>query len=535
MRKITAVILCLFLFLTVAGCRDNTEIIEHGEGILNIRVWEGGFGTKWLDNLIDAYVSENPEIKVNKYSSTLREQVANDLGADVGSQKYDLFFQDSGTAVKYASGYTGSIAGLNGQNALVSLNDVYNSTCEGENVSIKDKINDYFLDVYNYDDNYYLMNWGITSFGFTYNTSLINQSEIPYTTNELVALCQNLKGRGISPLIIFGDASYYQELFIDYWGQYQGADEFNKFFEGKAYDEESGTYIYSPDIFKQKGRLRSLEVIEELLKYDNGYVSTDSVAKSYQVSQKDYFQGTAAMMLNGGWLENEMSDLFPDGPQTVSGESFEIDIMNKPVISSLVEKLEYRSGENYMPDTMLSDIVAAIDGGAEEYQGVSEKDFMTIKTARTSSFIGGLYHAAVVPTSSNNVTLAKDFLKFMYSNKGIKAYCKAASGALLPVKDISIIDSSVTSDYSKLLMTNLNMLPSMSYYAQRLDYVFANMTNLDVLKCVSQKGYLEKLFASQNSKDRLTAQQIYDYDYSYYTSNNGTAWTLLLQNAGIIK
>ena len=104
--------------------------------------------------------------------------------------------------------------------------------------------------------------------------------------------------------------------------------------------------------------------------------------------------GKAAIYPCGAWLENEMSEFYESGTAPV-------DYMTTPVISAIVETLEYRNGGGYMSDEMLSAIITAIDNGADSYEGVSANDFAKIESARKMHYYEGFISTIVCPSFSD--------------------------------------------------------------------------------------------------------------------------------------
>lgn len=474
---------------------------DGGDKALNIRVWDGGYGTDWAYAVAEEFEKEY-DIEVNVKGSSLRNQLSAEMQtAEYKNQQYDLYFTD---------------IMIRKTELLTDLSDVYSYTPAGEDKTIAEKFHSDVDKYYkNADGTYYYMPWGIGYTTLTYNADLITEDMVPNTTDELAALCETLKGQGKYAFTFGNDTNYWDMPFMEWWAQYEGLDKYNLYYNGKL--EADG--IYTSDVIAQQGRLRSLEVLEELLGYENGYTDPASSSLGFMSAQKNYFEGKAAMMYNGSWLENEMSNLFPNGCP------FTLNIMKMPIISSIIERLDTISD-----DATLSAVVDYVDGkaGATLPAGVSEDDVAEIRRAR-NIYNASTGHQVILPKSAHHVENAKTFLKFLYSKKGVNAYMQNSNGSNLMITG-EMYDAAWVNSLSPLQKSVLNMLNS-----DTIEYATTPVTPLTLAGLGYRKTttYLELLFCSQNAKDRMSAQEIYQYDIDYYTGNNGKNWNTLLTDAGI--
>ena len=79
-------------------------------------------------------------------------------------------------------------------------------------------------------------------------------------------------------------------------------------------------------------------------------------------------------MVNGDWLENEMSSYLLSHPQ-------DIGMMRAPVVSEIIGKLA-----TVNTDAKLSEVVKAVDEGKTSVEGVSAEDFETVRQARLMGY-----------------------------------------------------------------------------------------------------------------------------------------------------
>lgn len=503
------VVSCISLFT-----RRGSDGIE---GELNVKVFQGGFGTDYLTNVTEEMERQNPNLTINVTPDPLRDKILGDLTASRDLQKYDIYFVDFSMAFDFAKTpyYIPEE-----EHFLVDITDVYNYKWAGEERSIGEKMQESFREYLKIDDSYYFISWGVCAYGLLYNTEYISDEELPNTTDELIELAKKLKNvDNITPIVFSGKEDYWNQAFYSWWAQYEGLDEFNNFFEGKVNGE------YSSDVLRQTGRLKSYEVCEALLYYPNELIDQKSTGYEYIEAQNEFLNGNAAIMSNGTWLENEMSKIFSDG------FPYEIDMMKMPVISAITEKCNSLDGG----DEELSALITAIDNNDKSLTGegysVTQEDYDRVYRARNAMYLGGECNFAMIPSTGKNPELAKELLKFMYSDEGIRLYTEACSGSMLPVTGYDFSENEVVKEkYSTLQKTSLDAVANLEWFV------------IDREKTIFQDGHLrpalrqtslESLLGSKYAGDRMTAQQMYDESINFYTADNERQWQLLLQQKGI--
>ena len=506
-KKAIAGVCCLCTAFSMVGCggggdnftSENVDL-ENGilSGSLNIRVWEGGFGLKWLDNVIDAFNDKYPDVTIKVDPSVERMQVFGDITGK--GSKYDLVFQDA-----RLMDYT---------DCLEPLDDVYAYTNKGESVAVGDKLFDLYRECLNYKGSYYQIPYAVGTYGIVYNSDYISDSEVPVTTDELIALCANLKSASLTPIIFSGETGtgYWDFAYATWFAQYEGRDAYWASLSGQIIDE-NGEKKYDPSTAYLQGGLEAMQVCEDLLWYQNGYIETSSTGLQFIIAQRDFLKGKAAMMYNGSWLFNEMELMFPNGTD------YDFKMMKMPVISSIVDKCTTIDN-----DAELSSLIKAIDAGATSFSGVNEVDFETVKAARNFYYAGAEGATAGIPINARNKQIAKEFLKFMYSEAGIEAHADAKVGCVLPVKDINMAiptDNTFTETTYSIMLNN--------------EVFFNNAVMAVTPYCTdTAAGMIEKQFGSQNSADRTTAADSFAAKKTLWTANdNEKFWNELISKGYI--
>ena len=511
LKKAMAGVCCLCTAFSLCACGGGenfqSEVVDLENdilsGTLNLRVWDGGYGLKWLDNVIVEFNEKYPDVEIDVDESTERQQVFGDVTGK--GNKYDVIFSESILA-DYA------------EECLEPIDEVYNYTNKGESQSVKDKIIPLYLNYLNNRGHYYQIPSYVGAYGIVYNGDHIPDSDVPVTTEELKALCNKLKS-SVKPFIFSGETgtNYWNYLYSTWYAQYEGRDAYSAALSGQII--ENGEYKYDPKSTYLDGGLKAMQVCEDLLWYENNNIVTSSTGLQFIIAQRDFLKGQAAMMYNGSWLFNEMELMFPDGPES------DFKMMKVPVISAITEKCTTISN-----DAELSALVKAIDAGETALTGtgyeVNEADFATVKAARSFFYAGSEGATGVIPINARNKQLAKRFLSFMYSEKGIKAHASAKVGNILPVKD-----------FNENLSLDDNTFMETAYGILLNNEVFFNNPVIAVpATCEAVlAGSIEKQFGSQNASDRTRAVDSFNAKKTLWTANDNEKFWNTLISMGYIK
>lgn len=542
-QKIVGLCMATCLSLSIfAGCgADSDDKNEYAEvianvtvdnesnlnGTLDIMAVDLGYGVSMFKAFQYGFEKKYPNVKVNLKTNTLREKVTIENYQGPGHLNYDIFFNTNGADVLEKL-HNSPISGY--PIMFASLDDVYNSTPKGETKPIKDKFLDNYIDQYMYEDgHYYLADWATGLGALYYNVDKFTEKgyAVPVTSDDLYLLCKQIKNDGLKPFIVT-DTEYWHMLFYNFWAQYEGLDAYENYHKGI----DSATGKISSSVVRQKGRLRALETIEEYLDYGTGFTTEESQGQTFMKNQSDFFQGKALMYYSGTWLENEMSQLFPNGAD------YTLDIIPNLVCSAISEKLSYYEDGNTdfyaltaakrsAYDEKLKQTIAFIKNGktGTKPEFVNDADIEYVETVmQYRSLCGG--HVANIPAYAEDVELAKQFLIFIYSDEGIEVYAKSGAPSILPIKNSAIIieDDTRAERATKTEYKN-GFTPIMQMQYTKLCY-------LGGFSALGNYVTLESQFGKHNPSDRKTAQQIFDLLVNQYT--NETTWNDILRNAGYI-
>lgn len=490
---------CLSFFTSCGKSEDNPET-------LYIHINRAGNGDAFVYALAEKF-TEIYGNKVEINSVPLNEVTRVKLKAGPKGNNVDLFMSIDQVFDLINMGEN-AIPGYD--TIFADLSDVYDSFGYRSDVKVKDFMTKQVYDFYTTGGKQWIIPYVENVVGLVYNEEILKSAgitKLPRTTDELAEVCEVLKAHDIISFTYPGRYDYWSNIYTAWWMQYEGKENIDLFFQGKDYD---GTY--SVNCYKQPGRLYALEVLERLLKPSNGYADRNANTYEFTQAQVNYLEGNAAMMPTGDWLENEMRENFKD-------EKLNIKMMRTPVISKLGEKLG-------IDDETLRNIVDFADGATASRPDVDDNIIETVKKAR-SCLAGGTASAqAFIPSYSNAVTLAKNFLKLMYSPLGEEIFLKSTHGLTLPVHyDYTKCDA--YDSFSVFQKSTLKLHQDTTFYMNSKKHPLFYAGGLTAFYVDS--GCLEKNLGTNSKVDLTTARDLYVADIEYYS----TRWESIMAQAGV--
>lgn len=433
-RVFAALLAAILVAMTFSGCGSNKEQAGNSATDIEINYWNSGLGTAWLDAVIAAFEAEHPEYNVT-YTAT----------ADAAATVAPFGISDTDTVDLYLA------LKLYNLDYMEPLDDVLNYTVPGESKSIAEKFDPAYLSFEeSADGQHYTLTYGGGIIGIIYNKTLFDQAgitQLPRTTDELASVCDTFYSEGIAPFCHFKPSGYWTWMSEAFFVQYSGMDYYlNTFYASK---DENGVSP-SKEVFKNKdGRYETLRAYEKFLTPD--YVLAGSNSSEHVTMQTKFISGQAAMMANGSWLANEMAS-------AGSADSFEM--MLTPVISSITDKLTTVKKESDLRKLIsaIDDVVSGKKDISEFADGenyivdgisVSAADWEYVRKARYTMAANYAGESAFIPSYSNAKDGAKEFLKFLYSDAGIKVYSDALN-MIMPINlDQGEVDISGWSHFEK--------------------------------------------------------------------------------------
>lgn len=499
LKKITALFLATVMTLSLAACgggdKDDKKKPNHNGGKeVEISYWNSGMGTDFLDAMCKAFNEKQSDWYVY-YNATASSKA---LTATYPLPDVDTIDLYMGTGTSDGS-------------YLTTLDDVLESTADGDKKSIKEKFDASHLDsVVASDGHYYQLTWGGGSLAMIYNKALFKKAgikEAPRTTDELAVACDTLLENGITPMTHFMDenGNTYWEYAEEVWhAQYDGYDYYRNTFY--ACKDEAGNSPSKDVLTKKDGRYQVLKAMEKFVTPE--YILAGSNSQDHITMQTKFLNQDIGIMVNGSWVSNEME---------TTGNMGDFGVMKTPVISSITDKLT-----TVKSDTLLRQLISAIDSVSDGTKDISEyksgdgyvvngkqisaADWEYVKVARGMVAVNYPQQTLFIPSYSDAIDGAKEFLKFYYSDEGQKIFAEHLHFTLPIELSEGEIDKS---DWNSFEVEMDNVFQSAEIY------VCQYMKNrhpifLDGGARPFASYNFVSLFCTSNANDRVTADEAWD-------------------------
>lgn len=491
MRKFTRIMataLATISAFTMVACGGGKG---EGENVCEIKALISGYDVEWLGEMVTAFNAafkdEGYEVKVTLTDS--------DIGAaqEILSPKRnttDLYFE--GNNINTLIERSRSVLGRNGGALLEDLTDVLDSKAinaqgqeEGEN--IRDRIDPKVLEMCKYSgtltgfDGYYGLPQTKSATGVYINKKVL--VEKGYSTDDLLTTNGLLKVISeLAPANPLDETAFFPVAWSGlkapgYWdylaqvlfAQYTGLTNYDNFWDFIPQTgtlEDNGYTVYS-----DQGILEALNVVEELENKDLAVPGTSSM--DHIGAESRVFTGKSLMVVSGDWIYTEMKKDFGQYLNDVIA-------IKTPVLSSLGVKLclcgkTHQELENETLndcadcETLLKAIVKHIDDNTLTDEqiatevGVSAEKVVTIRERR-GYYFGQASVGIAIPSYANAKSVAKKFIRFMYSSDGIKIYQKNTHD-WLAVSEIEKVDTSTLSEIDRLIYEKKNLDNSIALHA----------------------------------------------------------------------
>lgn len=517
--KILSLLLCLTIGLFTAcnpAADVNNDVVD--ENNLNIMILIKGYGVNWCKNLAREFENKNPGVKVHVEDVYITTSISTSMQKGKAKNDTDLYFVvENGQSASLVEAYAPRDGGL------YDLTNLYNTVIPGESKTFGEKMNASIKDQFNINGKYYTFPWATSSMGIFYNETVLNNVlgennwSIPNTSDELIELGDAFKNKENNKFLLYCGTldSITNAMFLSWWAQYEGLNNYNMFWKGQYFDEVEGEISgNSNKIFTQQGRLEAMKVCETLCRPDNGYAvpyASSRGEQEYRTYQTQFFTSSNkyALYPGGDWLFNESGT---DSNSTVK-------MMKTPVISSIINKCL-----SIEDDDELSALITAIDSGSTDLVGtgynVEQEDYDRIKEARTIVSSNANLQLGFIPSYANAAGLAEKFLLFMASDEGLQIFKNSVVGGFAPFE--CDYETGTFNEYEKSVLNVIkdanfvqNSLMNPLFYKTGIFSVTTPSSNMDIAFNVAQ-----------GTGTYRTAQQFYDYFVNTY---NAEAWKTVLK------
>lgn len=343
---------------------------EFSNKNLSIAIFQGGYGASYWEEIINKFEAAYPGVKVTmninpKIGEIIRPQIVS------GNVPDFLSITDSEPS--------GLVKSMIKEKALMDITDVFNEKALDKDTVLKDMMLPGFLESTKFapykDGKIYLAPFNAGAMGLVYNKNLFEKKgwKVPETWDEFFALQKELDKP--ENYLVNADGSKTKRALFTYQGIYPSYLEellWPAVASAAGKDAIDKLSSYSEGSFKNGNVKKVLDVFAKIGK--DGYLMNGTVALNHTQSQADMMMGKSLFIVNGNWMENEMKD----SPRE---KDFQFGMAAAPTFSASDKKYVLSSYEQFS-----------------------------------------------IPAKAKNPELAKEFLKFLYTDESVKLFAEKANG-----------------------------------------------------------------------------------------------------------
>lgn len=476
-RKLLSVAFSVFLICimiisgTACGIGEREEVNEDA-AVLNVINYDGGVGHAWLDAVIERFEAEHADAKYVDGKKGVDINVLNTKTVTfegLNTSEYSVYFAQG---VRFNE--------LQAMGRLLNISDIVTEKAENGK-SIESKMSEKLSDALKgYDGEYYVLPHYQSFDGVTYNKTVFDENNfyfaaektdyvsakegdpaygfvknadckktcgpdgefdteddgLPSSVEEFKRLCEYMKAKSVTPFIYYGGnngEAYRNKLINALWVSLEGYDGATAQFSFDSGESKSrivtGFNGGKPvselktiksenmaDVYQQESKFYALDFFEYVFKNENNYhsASVNSVYSHTDI-QKLFLKDGVGMLLEGTYWENEAR----------SSGTFEI----------------YKDLKNVETRCM----PLPIQGTGSVAEGRGRKPVM-IDTLNAYAFINANTQSKF---GDGIVKLAKDFLKFCYTDESLAEFTEKSSVSKNLRYSLSDEQASALTNYGK--------------------------------------------------------------------------------------
>ncbi len=476
-RKLLSVAFSVFLICimiisgTACGIGEREEVNEDA-AVLNVINYDGGVGHAWLDAVIERFEAEHVDAEYVEGKKGVDINVLNTKTVTfegLNTSEYSVYFAQG---VRFNE--------LLAMGRLLNISDIVTEK-EENGKSIESKMSEKLSDALKgYDGEYYVLPHYQSFDGVTYNKTVFDENNfyfaaektdyvsakegdpaygfvknadckktcgpdgefdteddgLPSSVEEFKRLCEYMKAKSVTPFIYYGGnngEAYRNKLINALWVSLEGYDGATAQFSFDSGESKSrivtGFNGGKPvselktiksenmaDVYQQESKFYALDFFEYVFKNENNYhsASVNSVYSHTDI-QKLFLKDGVGMLLEGTYWENEAR----------SSGTFEI----------------YKDLKNVETRCM----PLPIQGTGSVAEGRGRKPVM-IDTLNAYAFINANTQSKF---GDGIVKLAKDFLKFCYTDESLAEFTEKSSVSKNLRYSLSDEQASALTNYGK--------------------------------------------------------------------------------------
>lgn len=523
--KVCALAMSVISIGSLCACGNGGTSDDRKERANNLEVviFNGGYGYEWMQDVANYYmdnIDQNTYVEVKQ--TVLNAEEATKVNAGLGSA--DIYFLEQ----VYSS-----------SKPFADLSDLLDAYPTGETEhTIREKMGENIYAVYNTTDNWFQMPYSNNHvYNFVYNKTTLDEAlgasnyVLPRTTKELFEMGDALKEKGVYLYAgAYGDHNdYFHYQFPVWFAQVAGKEGYDKYLSGEYFDKESGEWKLAESeplniSYQKTAYMAMYESLLTLCRSDNGYSHPQSNAMTFTNLEMAFYgygfglnKKKVAFISNGPWVENEINTIVK-----VMGEEpdQEIGVLKMPIASEILYRLPSITGSEDEKEAKLREVISYVDGDSDSKpSNVSDEDIEAVREART--FVGSLTTgSAVVPKDSNNISGAKEFLKFCASDVAREISAKATKGInMLGYDAFGMVELENSSSFVKTLN---QVIKGVNYVESNAAlYDFMNATGFSLVR----QSELPLELSVQSSSNLKDAETFYNDYYSHYANR----WSSMIE------
>lgn len=446
-KKFLSIGLATMFALSFAACGGGENSGNTDGKTINVMLLETGIGTEWIEQIRDEYYNETG-VTVNVESDPLLEDyLTQAMGMD-GEVDADLYM--SGQTYEWTNwAYSGVIE---------DLSDVFRSEYV-DGSTMESNLPTDLKTLGKIGTHRYVAQFTYAPTGIVYNNDLLQElykaGKISYNTfptkwDDLVALAKEVaaakysyKGNTVQAMVWGDSENDLMDTFKTLWAQM----DYSKY---RAYFEQEDEL--NLNLFLNDERTAALEALYDLIAPVDGKSSTSvsgMIAADHDICYTSFLNGTALFCFAGSWFETEMKDY-------IDADTFEYCFAPVPAVGN-------------------NEIVVNINYPTEYF---------------------------FIPSCSENVETAKDFLKFMFREENL---IKMHNSLQTPLAS--------TYDTSKLTLTRWGSeVQSVMSYKQTISGASSLFYQVAGLRPELEGNPFQKMFSGKVEKANLATLLTADFD-----------------------
>lgn len=473
-KYLLATVACLSA-LSLTGCGKKT--VKRNENELLICVYDGGYGTDWIDALAKDYEAKTGITVTWTADTSLLDRIEDQLN---NVSDYDIYMSQDINWQNFAA-----------QGLLANLDDLYDQDVEG--VKFKDRLVPAAEEMSKAEDengdmHYYKVCYTQGAGGIVYNIDMFEEHgwQVPTTYEELKTLCQTIINahvdaddrKTVVPFAWSGsDRQYYWDyLVFEWWAQLAGMETINKFRAFKGPDD--GTYAKGYEVYNPTGVYKDFwtayDMWYDLIAMNKSNSINGAYGTNLLTAQSAFANKEAAMIPYGQWAKHEI--------ENAVNRKLDFDVAMMPTPKAKADSAQY----NYMV---------------------------------------GFGDSMIIPENTPNKKLAKDFIAYMATKEACKTFVEKAEGPFLAFDysgvDLSSIEANDT--YVKSIHDKLSN-STCFHLASQNPMTYFNVNKL--MPWIENNYY----YASACSKPEDNTSATLSTKI-YNTAKN--SWPVWMRNAGV--